>query len=93
LAIAKHDDATAAEIPVPKSNRSVSSDNTKPILDDCLGTTIALHGFLQESQGGFSVPGQRDNAFQNLARVIEGPSTEMGDPVDLHNTSSRCQRQ
>jgi len=57
---------------------------TQPVSDDDLGTAVALHGLLEESQGEGLVPRLADEELQRLTLVIDGPSKMMKLAVALH---------
>ncbi len=51
--------------------------------DDCLGSAMALQGFLQKRQSGSFIALSRHVALENLTFVIDGAPKVMLLPVDL----------
>ena len=53
------------------------------VRDENMRVTMALHGFPEEVQGGFSIPALGHNGFQDFAFVIDGLPRVVGDTGDL----------
>jgi hypothetical protein len=52
------------------------------VRDGNMRVTMALPGFPEEFQGGFSIPALGHKGFQDCAFVIDGPPEVVGDTVD-----------
>ena len=57
---------------------------SQAIRDDGLGSAMPFHGFLEEFQRGLAISRVGQDAFKNLALMINSPPEVMGYPVDLY---------